>query len=100
MNEQFTKYKPTIDKYGNVVFRKQVFIVLLIVSAVLILSLLQSRSYLNPTRNETRYQEEVLKIKYSTIDQAVIDEISATLNDKTIEVDPNFEPGRNNPFSE
>lgn len=94
------KIKSFLAKYLRVVQRNQVFIVILLVSAVLIFSLLRSRGYLDPVRNEERFSEGVLKIKYSTIDQSIIDEIGATLEDKDIEVDSNFEPGRNNPFAE
>lgn len=94
------KAKGSLGKYFNVLHRNQVFVVLLLVSAVLIMSLLRSRSYLNPERNEDRYNEGVLQIKYSTIDQKILTEIAGTLDDKNIEVDSSLEPGRNNPFAE
>jgi hypothetical protein len=94
------KLQPVAMKYLGILYRKQVFIVLILCSAILIYSLLVSRSYLNPTRDEDHYQEASLSVNYATIDQSELDELSATINDKDIEVDSNFEPGRNNPFGE
>lgn len=100
MNNQIDSMKNSTTKYLDLINKHQVFIVLLIASSVLIFTLVQSRTYLNPERNEDRYAEESVKINYSTIDQEIVDEISTTLDDEDIQVDPNFVPGRNNPFSE
>lgn len=100
MNNEINKIKNSSTKYIDFIYRNQVFIVLVICSAVLIFALLQSRTYLNPERNEARYEEERLKINYATIDEEVVNEIKATLDDKNITVDSNFVPDRRNPFAE
>lgn len=100
MNEQLDSIKNRLSKYLVIINKNQVFIVLVIASCVLIFTLLQSRTYLDPERNEERYSEESLKINYATIDQEVVDELSATLDDASIDVDTNFVPGRTDPFSE
>lgn len=100
MNEQLNDLRTSLKKYTDFIYHHQVFIVLLLASAILIYTLMQTQTYLDPPRNESTYEEEIVKVNYATIDQEVIDEISATLDDKDIEVDPNFVPGRNNPFAE
>lgn len=100
MNQQLQSLKQASKKYLDIVNRNQVFIVLLIASSVLIYTLIQSQTFIDPPRDESRYDEEIVKINYATIDQDVVDEISATLEDQDIDVDPNFVPGRNNPFAE
>jgi fumarate reductase subunit C len=100
MNKELDKIKNSSTKYIDFIYKNQVFIVLVVCSAVLIFALLQSRTYLNPERNEVRYEEERLKINYSTIDEEIVNEIRATLDDKNITVDSNFVPDRRNPFAE
>lgn len=100
MNERLDSLKNSFNKYLGMINKHQVFIVLIIASAVLGYTLLQSRTYLNPERNEERYTEESLKVNYATIDQEVVDQLSATLDDASIDVDSNFVPGRTDPFSE
>lgn len=100
MNKQFESLKISLNKYIQYINVHQVFIVLLIASSVLVFTLVQSKTYLDPARDEAKYNEEVLKINYATIDQQVVDDISSTLDDQDINVDPNFVPGRSNPFAE
>jgi hypothetical protein len=100
MSNELDKIKNSSTKYIDLIYKNQVFIVLLICSAVLIFALLQSGTYLNPERNEARYEEERLKINYATIDEDIVNEIKATLDDKNIIVDSNFVPDRRNPFAE
>lgn len=100
MNNQIESLKISAKKYLTFINHHQVFIVLVLASGILIYTLLQSQTYLDPARDETHYNEEVLKVNYATIDQEVVDQISATLDDQDIDVDPNFVPGRNNPFAE
>lgn len=100
MNEQLDGVRTNLGKYLKIVTQKQVFFVVLVCSAVLIYTLIQASSFLNPERNEDRYTEESLKVNYATIDEDIVDEISKTLQDEDINVDSNFVPGRNNPFAE
>ncbi len=100
MNEQLDSAKNSLGKYLAIINKNQVFIVLVVASCILIYTLIQSRTYLNPERNEDKYSEEIIKVNYATIDQELVDEISATLEDENIDVDSNFVPGRTDPFSE
>lgn len=100
MNEQLDSFKVKLGKYAKTVNQKQVFFVVLACSAILIYTLVQATSFLNPERNEDRYTEESLKVNYATIDEEIVEEISKTLADEDINVDSDFVPGRNNPFAE
>jgi len=100
-SEQLTTSAKDFAEKATDFFAKHRFtIVFIIASSVVLLALVQSRSYLNPVRNEARYEEGKLKINYATIDQDIVEELSNTLNDKNIEVSPSLVPGRNNPFAE
>ena len=104
MNDQL---QDTLDKasdfghkFANFTAKHRIVIIFLIASSAIMLALLQSRTYLNPERDEARYEEERVLINYSTVDQEIVDKLSATLEDQDINVDSNFVPNRNNPFSE
>ncbi len=93
---------------SNPVFKKavvffshhRVIIVFIIASASVLLAVIQSGSYLNPTRNEDLYNEEVVRINYPSIDQETLTKLQQTQNDQDITVDPSLAPNRSNPFSE
>lgn len=87
-------------KFGQFTTKHRIVIIFMIASGAALLALMQSRTYLNPERNEARYDEQRLQINYSSIDQKVVEKLSATLEDKDITVDQNLVPNRNNPFSE
>ncbi len=74
--------------------------VFIISGLILMATLFKSRTYLNPPVNQERYEEGKLQINYETLDQEIIDQISSTLDDKNIDVDPIFDEDRENPFSE
>jgi len=99
--DKLTSSARNLTEKASEFFAKHRFtLVFIIASSAVLFALLQSRTYLNPVRNEARYEEGKLKINYASIDQEVVDEISRTLDDKNIEVTPSLVPNRNNPFSE
>jgi hypothetical protein len=104
MNEKLTKItgdaKLILSKITSFASRRKFLTVFIIASAAVLAALLKSQAYINPTRNEARYEEEKLKINYSTIDQEIVSKLSKTQEDKNIEVDPQLVPNRSNPFSE
>lgn len=82
-------------------FTKHRFTLLFIILGVAItFALLRTRSFIDIPRNEERYTEEALRIKYKSIDEEVLDQFSSADEDKDIEVDSDFAPDRQNPFTE
>ncbi|MFT4532140.1 MAG: hypothetical protein ACI9T8_000150 [Candidatus Saccharimonadales bacterium] len=71
-----------------------------IAAASVIAAILTSGTYLSPPRNDLRYEEEKIKINYSSIDLEVVEKLSATQEDATIEVNGSLVPSRSNPFEE
>ena len=104
MSESVSNYilsaKKTATKIINFAADKKFLTVFIIASLSVVAALLQTRNYLNPSRNEELYQEEVLKINYSKIDDEIVEELLTTQEDENIEVDPLLVPNRNNPFAE
>lgn len=88
------------DKFVKFISKYRLITMLAISAIIIAVTLVQSRKYLNPPINQAKYDEGKALINYSTIDKKIVDEISATLNDENIEVNTNFKPGRDNPFSE
>lgn len=104
-----SKPKKSIDKQELVAIlnktsifmsKYRLLIIFLISSLAVLTALLQTNSLLNPVRNETRYSEGIQGIKYTTIDQEIVDKLENSLNDKDITVNPQLVPDRNNPFTE
>ena len=64
------------------------------------LSLLQTRTYLNPTRDESLYTELSTGINYNGIDEEIVEKLKSTQNDQEVLVEADLVPNRNNPFNE
>ena len=84
---------------GYVSKHRTVIIVVVICAAVLA-AIVQTQSYLNPTRNEAKYTELKSSFNTKSIDNETLEKLQATQSDKTETVDSNFVPDRNNPFTE
>lgn len=95
--ETFTKKFESIIAF---VSNHTVFVFFLIASLAVLGALLQSRSYLTPSRDETKYNEGISAIQYKTIDKDALDSLNSTDDDTEIEVNPSLVPDRNNPFAE
>ena len=63
-------------------------------------SLIRARSYLNPPRNDDRYNDATSKLNYSKIDQTVLGRLKQTQNDKENQIGQSLAPNRSNPFNE
>jgi len=77
-----------------------VFVLFLLAGAAIGFSLLRSRAYLNPVRDDNHYQEVVSSTNYSTIDLKLVNKLTDALNDTDVTVSPSLAPNRSNPFSE
>ena len=75
-------------------------LIFLIASCAVMFALLQTRTYLNPSRDEDVYTELKTGVNYSEIDNDVVEKLQSTQDDEDIQVDANFVPNRSNPFSE
>jgi len=75
-------------------------LVIVIVGIALSFALIKTRSAINVTRNEDRYNEEVLKINYKQIDSETLESFRLADEDRKVEVNSNFDPTRQNPFTE
>jgi len=80
--------------------KHRILLVFTISSIAIMLSLLQTRTYLNPTRDENVYTELSTGINYNGIDEDIVEKLRSTQNDQEIQVDANLVPNRNNPFNE
>jgi hypothetical protein len=69
-------------------------------SIAIVLALMQTRSYLNPTRDEAIYTELSAEINYKGIDESIVKKLQSTQGDEEIQVDAILVPDRNNPFNE
>lgn len=82
------------------VTKHRIVIVFALAGAAILAALIQSNSYLNPPRNEAIYQDGVLLINYSQIDQEVVEKLRSSQNFTDIEIISDFVPNRDNPFVE
>ncbi len=73
-------------------------LIFIILGAAIAFALLRTQSFLSIPRNEDRFNEGKLSIRYKQIDTETLESFKSALNDQNTEVDSNFEPGRVNPF--
>ncbi len=90
----------SMDKLSVFVARYRILLIFMLGSVAILMALLQTRSLLNPSRNETQYEEGIKSINYTTINQDIVNKLKSTQNDQAILVNPELVPDRNNPFSE
>ncbi len=77
-----------------------VFIMFLIAGASIGFALYNSRTYLNPVRDEVKYQELSSSNNYNKIDYTIVTKLSEALNDIDVKASQAIDPDRKNPFSE
>ncbi len=102
------KLQPSLEKVKSTssylirLLNNHKFSTIFVISGVsVMIALLQTGLYLNPARNDTKFNEEKLKINYSTIDQEVVDKLrDSSQQSASFEIDPQFVPNRSNPFAE
>ena len=100
LRDRFDKVRGIATKYFNGASRHRFVLILFIVGAAISFALLKTRSFIDISRNEDRYSEEVLLINYKEIDETILEEFQAAQQDAAVEVNPSFDPDRSNPFSE
>lgn len=103
MNELRDRFADIYRKLGTVAdfAASHRFTALFIVMGLAVsFALLRSSTYLDIDRNEIRYSDEAVKINYKSIDEDILDEFSQASKDQTIQIDPQFDPNRDNPFSD
>lgn len=76
-----------------------VFIMFLLAGASIGFALYKGKTYLEPVRDDAKYQELTAK-GYSKIDYNLVNKLSEALNDTDITVSQSKDPNRKNPFSE
>jgi carbohydrate-binding DOMON domain-containing protein len=75
-------------------------LIFVILGAAISLALFRTQSYIDIPRNETRFTEGKLTINYKEIDTATLESFRTKLNDGSIQVESQFDPTRNNPFTD
>jgi len=94
------RIKNKVPGYLTVLTKHRFILVIIIVGIALSFALIKTRSFINIYRNEDRYAEENLKINYKQIDKEILSKFQAESKDSKIEVNSNFNPNRQSPFSE
>lgn len=84
----------------NYAASKRLILLIIVVGGAIGLALVQTRSFLDVPRNEERYIEETLSIKYKQINTTILDEFKAATLDGDVNVDSSFNPNRSDPFNE
>ena len=87
-------------KLISVVGKHRTVIVIFIACIAIFASVMQTQSYLNPSRNEAKYSEVQSTANSKKIDQSIVDKLSKTQEDQNSTVNSSFVPDRNNPFAE
>ena len=100
MKSKLGKIK-VIGSSGALSITRHRFILLFIILGTAIaFALIKTQSFIDIPRNEERYSEETLKIKYKQIDEETLALFAPTQDDKPVEVNSQFDPTRNNPFTD
>lgn len=77
-----------------------VLIIFVIAGAAIGMALVRARGYLNPIRDENRYNQAVSKNTYSKINYTLVNKLQASLSSNDVKVNQSLSPNRNNPFAE
>jgi hypothetical protein len=72
----------------------------IILGAAIAFALIRTGSYLSISRDQARYEQEKQAIQYQQIDKETLEKFRTENQDKDIQVDSNFDPDRNNPFTD
>ena len=94
------RFEQSGSKAISLVSEHRAVIIIFIACVAILASVLQTQSYLNPSRNEDKYNEVQSTANTKKIDQTIVDKLSKTQDDQNNTADSNFVPDRNNPFAE
>ncbi len=100
LKASLTKFANSTQKYIRFISKYRIVLLFLIGSGAILFALIESRAYLNPTRDEDTYIELRTGVNYSEIDESIVEKLSKTQQDENIEVDASLVPNRSNPFKE
>ncbi len=103
MNDLKDKIQPAIQKalsLASLATAHRFTVLMMIIGIAVSFALIRTRTFLDIPRNETRYSDERAKINYKSIDEDVLNEFKQAADDQTIEINSQFEPERDNPFSD
>lgn len=92
------KIKATTSKYISLLTKHRLILLFAILGTAVAFALLKTQSFIDIPRNEQRYNEETLKIKYKQIDKDTLESFATEKNDTDVQVNSKFDPTRNNPF--
>ena len=92
------KIKRTLTRLVELCTKHRFILLFMILGTAVGFALIRTSEYIDVPRNETRFVEEKLKIKYKQIDLEALASFDAAQQDEQIEVGSQFNPNRNNPF--
>ncbi|MBP6962067.1 hypothetical protein KBB49_00855 [Candidatus Saccharibacteria bacterium] len=88
------------DTGVGLITKHRFILLFMILGTAIAFALIKTQSFIDIPRNEDRYAEETLKIKYKQIDESTLALFAPTQDDKQVEVNSQFDPTRNNPFTD
>jgi len=80
--------------------RHRTVIIIFVACSAILLSVMQAQSYLNPSRNEDKYNEVRSTINTKEINQEILTKLEKTQSDVINTAESNFVQDRTNPFAE
>ena len=92
--------KSSIDNAKNLLSAHGILCMFIVAGIAIGLALYRSNIYLNPSRDEVKYDELTAGVNFNKIDYKLVERLSQALNDANVTVTQSTVPGRNNPFSE
>jgi len=100
MKDSLQKAKKLSIRLLDVASRHRVILMAILVGIAVSFALVKTRSFIDIPRNEAKFTDEKLKIHYDSIDQQTLNDFKSAQQDTNVQVNPQFEPNRSNPFSE
>ncbi|MEI7632470.1 MAG: hypothetical protein WCJ60_04075 [bacterium] len=88
------------DGILNVLKVHGVLVMFLIAGAAIGFSLVRSQDYLDPARDEAKYNELSSGMSYKKIDYNLVKKLKSALEDTDVSVSQSLAPDRSNPFNE
>ena len=98
MKKYSLKLQHTASQIVQLCTKHRFILLFMILGTAVGFALIRTSSYIDVPRNEARFIEEKLKIKYKQIDLESLASFDAAQQDEQIEVGSQFNPNRNNPF--
>jgi hypothetical protein len=100
IKSKFGKIKVFGNSGAGILTKHRFILLFIILGTAIAFALVKTQSFIDIPRNEERYAEETLSIKYKQIDEETLARFAPTQDDKQVEVNSQFDPTRNNPFTD